>query len=183
MSRVENGNIALDENLLEKLKIYNGDYFEQKEFRDGSILLVKIEGDKLKNLINQSADNSISMLERMKTLKPTSELYGFLNSVESTLIEFEKKSSTDELDLSYDFYSPEEKDLAILHSIYGGETTLSGIATLLDLPVSSVSEALAILHTQGFVEYNRINDGKRGRPKHIYFLTIQGEQFCLEEFS
>lgn len=185
MDRVmENGKISIKSDILSSLMIEDGDFIEQHVVKDGVIVLKKVEGDRLQIKISELLDRLKEELKQMKSHRPNNNLLSLLVSLEEEVKTYNREYSKLEYDAGIGStpIMPEEKDMLILEIIYNGENSLSGISEKLDIPVSSVSELLQNLCSQGLVDFNKISDGKRGRPKHVYYLTMFGEQFCQENF-
>lgn len=183
MIRIKDGHIEIKEEILTTLNVKNGDFFEQKSLKDGSIVFKKISDGQLRGMATDKVNSLTERLKRIADEKVTNELLHFLINLEKSLSEYEQVHEMKDKDNVPDFYLPLERDLDVLRAVYEGNDTLSKIAASLESPQSAVSDSLNMLYSNDFVDYNRSNDGKRGRPKHIYFLTWHGEQFCSMEFE
>lgn len=183
MFRIKNGHVEVDEEILHTLNLKDGDFFEQKILKDGSIVFNKVSDIQLKGLLASKASSIAERLKWLAAEKPSNELLHLLSEVEKSIEDYEEVNSIKESENIPDFYLPQDRDLAVLKAVYGGLDTLAKISDSLKSPQSAVSDSLNVLHANNFIDYNRINDGKRGRPKHIYFLTWHGEQFCSLELE
>lgn len=184
MIRMKGGYIEIEEGIRDSLDIKEGDFFQQKTLKDGSIVFKRIDAAELKRKIDDLSESLAVRVRKLANKNHSHDLLHYLQEIEKSLKSYEQSIDDSIItDNELDHYLPLEKDLAVLKAVYEGQDTLVKIADYLKLPASSVSEALTSLHTNDFVDFNRINDGKRGRPRHIYFLTWHAEQFCSIEFE
>ena len=179
MKRINHGGeFQIDSHILESLSFEEGDFIEQQIVKGEYIILRRLEGDRLQHRYQEKISELISRLENLKQIEGTSELLAFLvETEERTNVILDRKSERSSSDLmEVGHSSTEERDMSILDVIFKGGRTLSDISKTLELPQSSVSESLNNLHSQGLIDIQKENDGKRGRPKHLYSLTYFGEQ-------
>lgn len=183
MKRINHGGeFQIDSHILETLSFEEGDFIEQQIVKGEYVILRRLEGDRLQQRYQEKIIEVISRLESLKQMEGTSELLAFLvETEERTNVLLDRKIEKTHSDIMEGHHSStEERDMSILDAIHKGGRTLSEISKTLELPQSSVSESLNNLHSQGLIDIQKENDGKRGRPKHLYSLTYFGEQHYQE---